>query len=183
MVFPAIFLVTSALLVVVAKINARVGTVSYAEDASMESTRSLHAAKMIGSVELIMNRTKTDLAQQTRPCKGIDAVKIVTEMRIAQISGCNKGDVAVTHIGCDLSGVNMTISFVNLSGQVNGYHAISSGVEHIQKVLADPLTSQYGLSLIRIVAHRLVKDAHTDSEQTNGLIKGNGTLLGQTQLA
>jgi hypothetical protein len=63
--------------------------------------------------------------------------------------------VTVTHISCDISGVNITISFVNLSGQVNGLNAVSAGLERIQKVLADPLTSQYGLSLVRIVAHRL----------------------------
>ncbi|GAX84420.1 hypothetical protein CEUSTIGMA_g11841.t1 [Chlamydomonas eustigma] len=106
-----------------------------------------------GSVDLFFNRTSA--MGSPRPCHGLDDIRVILELRISEFSGCSMGDVATTYLSCSPSGVNSSINFINLSGRVAAVNVVSLGVDALQSVLSDPLTAQYGLSLIKMVGHRL----------------------------
>ena len=61
--------------------------------------------------------------------------------------------VATSAISCSVSGINATISFINKAGRILGLNVVALGVDSFQSVLADPLTSQYGLTLVNMVAY------------------------------
>ena len=60
--------------------------------------------------------------------------------------------VATTAISCSGSGVNSTISFIDKAGRILGANVVALGVDALQSVLYDPLTAQYGLTLVNMVA-------------------------------
>ncbi len=67
--------------------------------------------------------------------------------------------LATTAISCSTTGVNATITFIDLAGRVLGLNVAALGITSLQSVLADPLTSQYNLKLVNMVAHRLSERA------------------------
>ena len=61
-----------------------------------------------GSLELFFARSSSSL----RPCRGIDEIRVILELRIAQFSGCAMSDVSLTsHSGTKHAGT-ICMSFI-----------------------------------------------------------------------
>ncbi len=63
--------------------------------------------------------------------------------------------VATTAISCNAKTVNATVTFLDNAGRTLGLNLATLGADAFQSVVADPLTAQYGLTLMMMVSHRL----------------------------
>lgn len=63
--------------------------------------------------------------------------------------------VATTSISCDLKGLNATLSFITMPGQILGFTVAKMTVGALNQALADPMSISYGLSLVASNPHML----------------------------
>ena len=63
----------------------------------------VHRCMHVGSLDLFLSRPS--LPHLTRPCRGVDDVRVILELRIAQMSGCAMADVRAKHMLSDFLGL------------------------------------------------------------------------------
>ncbi|KAG1671067.1 hypothetical protein FOA52_000738 [Chlamydomonas sp. UWO 241] len=108
---------------------------------------------LIESLELRLKRSG-DVPK--RPCRGVDSVSVMTEMQIARIAGIKMADVSTTKLMCAPWGMHVVLSFVSYPGQVLGMIPASMSLDKLQAALADPLETQYNLTLLYTTTNMVV---------------------------
>ncbi|KAG1671068.1 hypothetical protein FOA52_000739 [Chlamydomonas sp. UWO 241] len=84
----------------------------------------------------------------TRMCRGLDAVQAILEGRVAKLASCEADDVAAVELVCFEGGLNVTLKFNTPTCRISAVDAVSLGLSVLQNIVADPLETQYQLTLV-----------------------------------